>query len=287
MKGYFDIAGDGGSGVLEQVTAQRRRIAEALAGVAHRVAIGSGKGGVGKSTLTIQLAEALRARGLEIALLDADLNGPSLARLAGVRPVAQSPGRTVLPRSDSGIAVFSMGTILAEAAFLDFESVAEGESHTWRATREFALLAQVLESVEWGRRDVLLVDLPPGAERTLQYAEFLGPEVAFVLVTVPSELSREVVRRSANALARTPNRVFGYVENMSGYYCAECDEVKPLFPSPRTADLGVPKLAAVPFDPELAQLSDAGRSALAQGSPAAVAIGELAARLVALLEEQP
>jgi len=284
MKGYYDIAGDGGSDVLKQVLSQRERIAHALSRVKHRVAIGSGKGGVGKSTLTIQLAEALRARGLEIALLDADLNGPSLARLAGVKPVPQTAGPTVLPCSESGIAVFSMGTILSEGGFLDFESVADGDSHTWRATREFALLAQVLESVAWGTRDVLLIDLPPGADRVVQYAEFLGPEVAFVLVTVPSELSREVVRRSAAALVKTPNRVLGYVENMSGYYCVDCDEVKPLFPSPSAAELGAPKLASVPFDPDLAQISDSGRSALAKGSPAAGAIDGVAAKLVVLLE---
>ena len=85
MKGYHDIAGDGGSSVLEQVAEQRARIADGLAGVRHLVAVGSGKGGVGKSTLTLHLAGALRARGLRIAILDADFNGPSQARMAGVQ----------------------------------------------------------------------------------------------------------------------------------------------------------------------------------------------------------
>ena len=85
MKGYHDIVGDGGSRILEQVVEQRTRIAEGLAGVRHLVAVGSGKGGVGKSTLTLHLAGALRARGLRIAILDADFNGPSQARMAGVQ----------------------------------------------------------------------------------------------------------------------------------------------------------------------------------------------------------
>jgi Mrp family chromosome partitioning ATPase len=118
----------------------------------------------------------------------------------------------------------------------------------------------------------------------VQYAEFLGPEVAFVLVTVPAELSREVVRRSAAALAKTPNRVLGYVENMSGYYCSDCGRVRPLFPAAEGAELGVPRIAAVPFDPELARLSDAGRSAVADGSPASAAIREVASRLMEFLE---
>src|SRR5215203_5259974 len=108
MKGYYDIVGDGGSGVLEQVAEQRARISDGLAGVRHVVAVGSGKGGVGKSTLTLHLAGALRARGLRIAILDADFNGPSQARMAGVRGAPFVPGteKFTLPRTTNGIAVF-------------------------------------------------------------------------------------------------------------------------------------------------------------------------------------
>ncbi len=98
-----------------------------------------------------------------------------------------------------------------------------------------------------------MVDLPPGAERTFQYAEFLGRETAFVLVTIPSELSASVVSRSVAALAETPNPLLGYVENMSGYYCDGCREVKPLFQAKRVVDFGIPCLGRVPFDPALAQ----------------------------------
>src|ERR687894_250634 len=118
MKTYHDIAGDGGSRVLEQVVEQRARITDGLAGVRHLVAVGSGKGGVGKSTLTLHLASALRARGLRIAILDADFNGPSQARMGGVREAVFVPPpsagfggasgrpRMTLPRTSNGIAVF-------------------------------------------------------------------------------------------------------------------------------------------------------------------------------------
>src|SRR5688572_28927071 len=157
MKTYHDIAGDGGSRVLEQVADQRARITDGLAGVRHIVAVGSGKGGVGKSTLTLHLAGALRARGLRIAILDADFNGPSQARMAGVQQavfvpppspkgfgVAGGNDKVALPRTAAGIGVFSMGSLLPESEALEFESAARGESHTWRATREFALLGEVL-----------------------------------------------------------------------------------------------------------------------------------------------
>ena len=242
MKGYHDIVGDGGSRILEQVAEQRARITEGLAGVRHLVAVGSGKGGVGKSTLTLHLAGALRARGLRIAILDADFNGPSQARMAGVQGALFVPGshKVALPRTSNGIGVFSMGTLVPESESLEFESAAQGESHTWRATREFALLGEILGSFEWGALDLLMFDLPPGAERTVQYADFLGPRTSFLLVTIPSEVSRGVVARSVAALSKGPNRILGYVENMSGYYCRDCNAIKPLFVSPDDFGTGDP-----------------------------------------------
>ncbi len=270
MKGYHDIVGDGGSRILEQVTEQRARIAAGLAGVRHLVAVGSGKGGVGKSTLTAHLAGALRARGLRIGILDADFNGPSQARMAGVHDALLVPPRSPmgsnaaggtqkvsLPRTQDGIAVFSMGSLIPEPEALDFESAAHGESHTWRATREFALLGEILASFDWGTLDVLLFDLPPGAERTVQYADFLGPRASFVLVTIPSAVSRGVVSRSVAALSKAPNRLLGYIENMSGYFCRDCNGVKPLFAS-SDHPLDLACLGTVPFDPELARHCDRG-----------------------------
>jgi len=279
VKRYQDIVGDGGSGILEQVAEQRARIADGLVGVRHLVAVGSGKGGVGKSTLTLHLAGALRARGLRIAILDADFNGPSQARMAGIQGalfvpppapksfgVASGSHKVALPRTRNGIAVFSMGSLIPESEALEFDSAAHGESHTWRATREFALLGEILRSFEWGALDLLMFDLPPGAERTVQYADFLGPRASFLLVTIPSEVARGVVARSVTALSKGPNRLLGYVENMSGYYCRDCNAIKPLFASPGPFDaaqgspsnLRIPCLGTVPFDPELARHCDQG-----------------------------
>jgi ATP-binding protein involved in chromosome partitioning len=221
--------------------------------------------------LTLHLAGALRARGLRIAILDADFNGPSQARMAGVQRAVFVPPpspkgfgaaggrqRVALPRTRNGIAVFSMGSLIPESEALDFESAAQGESHTWRATREFALLGEILGSFEWGALDLLMFDLPPGAERTVQYADFLGPRTSFLLVTIPSEVARGVVARSVAALSKGPNRVLGYVENMSGYYCRDCNAIKPLFASADASGLEIPCLGTVPFDPELARHCDTG-----------------------------
>ena len=262
MKSYFDISGDGGSNVVAQVIAKREQIAKSLAGVRHMLAIGSGKGGVGKSTLTMQIASTLRAAGAAVGVLDADLNGPSQARLAGLCAAPLVPGRDglVMPRTISGIGVVSMGLVVPESQSLDFASFAEGDSFVWRATKEFGLLGDFLAGVAWGELDYLLVDLPPGAERTLQYAEFLGAQTALVLVTIPSDLSRGVVSRSIAGLGKTKNRLLGYVENMSGYACGGCGSIRPLFPRSAAIDLGIPCLGAVPFDPDLAVACDRGEA---------------------------
>jgi ATP-binding protein involved in chromosome partitioning len=262
LKSYHDIKGDGGSNVLQQVIDLEGRIQANLAGVRRIVAIGSGKGGVGKSTLTFHLAALLKARGAAVALLDADINGPSQARLGGVQatvPLPAQDGRLALPRGRAGFGVFSLGSLIPESQAVDFESVSRGAAHTWRATREFTLLSEVLERAVWGTLDALFVDLPPGAERITQFADLLGPRAGFVLVTIPSDLARGVVARSLAALRARGRSVIGLVENMDGYACSGCHEVKPLFRHDATAPaLDVPTLGSVPFDPELARLCDAG-----------------------------
>jgi ATP-binding protein involved in chromosome partitioning len=262
MKGYHDIVGDGGSDVLGQVEAQQERLARNLAEVRNLVAIGSGKGGVGKSTVTMQLACSLRELGNEVSILDADLNGPCQARLGGLHEQILIPGESgaSVPKTRNGIGVVSMGSLVPEPRAVEFETVAAGSSQTWRATKEFTVLREFLRCMDWGKLDYLLVDLPPGVERIVQYAELLGPSALFVVVGIPSDVARGVVARSIDALARVPNRVLGYVENMNGYYCPDCEAVKPLFPAQPQVKLDLPCLGSLPFDPELAALCDRGGS---------------------------
>jgi hypothetical protein len=145
-----------------------------------------------------------------------------------------------------------------------------------------------------------MFDLPPGAERIVQYADFLGPRTSFLLVTIPSEVARGVVARSVAALSKGPNRVLGYVENMSGYYCRDCNDIKPLFVSSEPSRLEIPCLGTVPFDPELARHCDRGiplrelpetpvpphrTEKRAPGTPVGRALDDVAEQLLARLEE--
>jgi ATP-binding protein involved in chromosome partitioning len=292
MRTYSQIEGDGGSGVAGQIADLEAAIARRMAGIRHVVAVGSGKGGVGKSTLTRQLGAVLAAAGKRVGILDADLNGPSQAMLNGVRNVPPLPGDEglLLPVSRDGLKVLSVGSLLAEGEALSWPSASPRHTHVWRATRELAKLAELLAAVHWGPLDVLLADLPPGPERTAQFADFLGPQTAVVLVSIPSALARGVVARSVSALGALPNRLLGYVENMSGYACAGCGTVRPLFPeSKEAAELSLPCLGRVPFDPQLAALSDDGRAIteVPEAGPVAAALAETARTLFERLEEVP
>ncbi len=287
MRTYSQIEGDGGSRVVEQISDLNAAIARRMADIRHVVAVGSGKGGVGKSTLTRQLGAVLAAQGKRVGILDADLNGPSQAVLGGVQGIPPLPGEEglLLPVSRDGLKILSVGSLLAAGEALAWPSASPRHTHVWRATRELAKLAELLAAVCWGPLDVLLVDLPPGPERTAQFADFLGPQAALLLVSIPSALARGVVARSVSALAPLPNRLLGYVENMSGYACAGCDT---LFPeSTEAAGLGVPCLGRIPFDPQLAALSDEGRAIteMADAGPVATALTAAAGALMLALEE--
>lgn len=292
MRTYSQIEGDGGSAVAEQIADLEAAIARRMAGIRHVVAVGSGKGGVGKSTLTRQLGAVLAADGRRVGILDADLNGPSQALLGGVSNIPPLPGEEglLLPVSRDGVKILSVGSLLAEGEALSWPSASPRHTHVWRATRELAKLAELLSAVHWGPLDVLLVDLPPGPERTAQFADFLGPQAAVVLVSIPSALARGIVARSVSALAPLPNRLLGYVENMSGYACTGCGTVRPLFPeSSEASELNLPCLGRVPFDPQLAALSDDGRAIteVAEAGLVAAALAEAARNLFERLEEVP
>lgn len=287
MKTYRDLPGDGGSEIVRQVVEQRRKIENRLTPLRHLLAVGSGKGGVGKSTLTLRLALAFAERGLKPAILDADLNGPSQARLAGLSVSPPLPGENglLVPRTGAGIGVLSFGSLFPEPAPVDFPSVAPSDSFVWRATREFSALGDLLAGTDWGPYDTLLFDLPPGPERTLQLAEFLDARADFILVTLPSDVSRGVVARTISALRRAKRTILGYVENMQGYHCTSCGRVRPLFPSTGSLNLGMECLGSVPFDPKLAAACDQGLTPeIHRALPTTPSIRDMAERIHQILE---
>jgi ATP-binding protein involved in chromosome partitioning len=288
MKRYRDIAGDGGSDIAGQVAAQQARLRARLAGIRRTVAVVSGKGGVGKSSITANLAAALAAEGYAVGVLDADLNGPSIATMLGVRSHTLKVGEAgVEPaRSADGIRVLSMDLLLpSDETPVVWEAPTQAEAHTWRGTMEATALREFLTDTAWGTLDLLLLDLPPGADRLPTVAGLVPDLSGAVVVTIPSEVSHLVVKKSVTLAREAGVPLLGLVENMAGYVCLECGALGGLFEGPggeRTAtELRIPFLGRVPFDPRLARAADRGRPFVLEqaDSLAGRALHDIAGRL--------
>ena len=292
MKRYRDLAGDGGSDIAAQLADRQARLRSRMAAIRRTVAVVSGKGGVGKSSITANLAAALAAEGYAVGVLDADLNGPSLAKMLGVRGQSlQLTEAGVEPaRSAEGIRVLSMDLLLpSDDTPVVWDAATRSEAHTWRGTMEANALREFLTDTAWGALDVLLLDLPPGADRLPTVAELLPGLSGAVVVTIPSEVSHLVVKKSVVLARETGAPLLGLVENMAGYVCVTCGALGALYAGPggeRTAaELGIPFLGRVPFDPRLASGADRGRPFVRDHgeSPAGRALREVAGRLADVL----
>jgi ATP-binding protein involved in chromosome partitioning len=277
VKRYRDIVGDGGSNIVGQVEAQQARLVARLKDVRAIVAVVSGKGGVGKSSVTANLAGAFALGGARVGVLDADLNGPTMAKMLGVR------GRTLMVGADGveppagalGIRVMSMDLLLADdAAPLTWDAPSQAEAHTWRGTMELNALREFLADTGWGPLDILLIDLPPGTDRLATIAGLVPALAGTVVVTIPSDVSHLVVRKSITVARRSPAPVLGLVENMAGMFLGPDGETL-------AREAGVDFLGRVPFDPALATAADRGEPyvAVAPAAPAARALTAIAARL--------
>ena len=258
MRTWRDLEGDGGSDILGQVVAQRRVLAERLTDVRRIVAVTSGKGGVGKSTVTAGLARALARRGERVAVIDADLQGPSVPALLGLAGRRPRLGRDGLapPEDRHGIALLSSEQFLEDGEPLAFDGPAS-DAFTWRRTEETTSLRQMLASARWGPRDMLLLDLPPGAERLPDLADLLPRLDGALAVTLGSAVSLRVVRRAVTAGRARGVRMLGLVESMSERACRHCGGTTPLFgdgddAARAASELDLPLLARIPHDPALA-----------------------------------
>ena len=265
MKTHADLSGDGGSDILGQVVEQRRRVAQRLASVGAVVAVASGKGGVGKSTVTALLAEALAARGDRVGVVDADVNGPCVPRLLGVagrRPRLTDEG-LVPPETASGVAVMSSDLFLAGEDEPVRYAGPRDDAYTWRPTAEMTTVREFLSGTAWGKRDWLLLDLPPGAERLPSVLGIVPGLAGVLVVTIASPLALRVVGTSVTVAREHGVRLLGLVENMAARPCAACGEPAALFGEPgdveRAADqMGIPLVARIPFDAALADGSATG-----------------------------
>jgi ATP-binding protein involved in chromosome partitioning len=269
---------------LEDLDSIRERARDCLASVRRVLAVTSGKGGVGKSAVAVNLALALAQRGARVGILDADLHGPSVAKMLGLRGAPVRVADDVLRPNPgpAGLRVQSMDFFLQGAQALDWDGAA-AEGAAARSALELAALGDLLGRTDWGTLDALVVDLAPGADRLPAFARLCPGITGALAVTIPTEVSLLAVERGIRRLLEARIPLIGIVENMGSHVCAACGHVEPLFheaSADRLArDLGVTVVGRIPFDRALAAAADAGAVFLEGprlASPAAAAFAALA-----------
>ena len=255
---------------------------KALARIRYKLLIFSGKGGVGKSTVSVNLAAELARRGFKVGLLDIDFHGPSVPQLAGV--VGMTPpfenGRITPVLSPAGFGVVSVGLLVEDP----------DEAVVWRGPAKMAVIQQLLRDVEWGDLDFLLIDSPPGTgDEPLSVVQIIHDMTGAVLVTTPQQVAIADVRRSANFCDKVNVSVVGVVENMAGFACPKCGEISSVFSSGGAAemcrDLDLPLLGSIPLDIQVMRASEEGRPFVLQGGSAAALFSAAAGQLLSNIGE--
>ena len=274
----FDVLSDAEKGKLQKTLGRGSLPAGALAQVANVLCIGSGKGGVGKSTLTSNLAAALTLEGKRVGILDADVWGYSIPRmfgLGGERPPV-SPERKIIPMEAHGVKVMSIGFF-----------VEEDSAVVWRGPMLHKALTQFLEDVAWGELDYLLVDLPPGTGDVSMTLAQLLPQAKFLIVTTPQPTAQKVARRAAQMAGKVSLEIAGIVENMAGFTTPSGERFAIFGEGGGQAladEIDVPLLGKVPLTMPLREQADAGTPLVftEPDDPAAQAITQTARGIIAM-----
>ena len=240
-----------------------------LAAVKAVVALGSARGGVGKSSITVNLAATLAQAGRKIGIIDADLNSPSILAMLGIKaPRRPAVTEWIEPSAGPlGIRVVSIDLVpdldSVPVSFLEFDDQPPPPTNG-RMVVEVGYaktLRQLFEQTRLGALDLLLVDLPPGIEAIARLRR-IAPHAALVILTHPSEMSARAARAMGEVAAANATAVIGLIENMAGFRCEGCNSVRPLMPqgaiAPIARDLGIPLMERLPFDPHLAETTDHG-----------------------------
>lgn len=270
-------AGQRLAGESEEAFAERQRLQARLCRIGRKILVLSGKGGVGKSTVAVNLAVAFSLAGRKAGLLDVDIHGPSVPTMLGLEGVRPGEaGGELLPVETAGLKVLSLGFFLKSP----------DDAVIWRGPLKMKAIQQFLQEAAWGDLDVLVVDSPPGTgDEPLSVCQLLGRVDGAVIVTTPQKVAAVDVRKSISFCRQVHVPVLGVVENMSGFVCPRCGEVTAILRSGggrRIAeDMGVPFLGSIPIDPKIAEACDEGRPYVVAhaDSPTGAIMREIVGRL--------
>ncbi|HIJ72486.1 MAG TPA: Mrp/NBP35 family ATP-binding protein [Candidatus Hydrogenedentes bacterium] len=234
--------------------AERQQLESRLCRIRHTLLVLSGKGGVGKSTVSVNLAVSLVRAGLRVGLLDIDIHGPSIPTMLGLDGAAPCAGAgAVLPVERAGLKVMSIGFFLSN----------RDDAVIWRGPMKMGVIKQFLKDVEWGDLDCLIIDSPPGTgDEPLSVCQLVAHADGAVVVTTPQRVATADVRRSITFCRKLGLPVLGVVENMSGFVCPQCGATTAIFQrgggERMAGELNVPFLGGIPMDPRVVEASDAG-----------------------------
>ena len=239
----------------EEQIEQDKRLADRMKLVKHKIVVMSGKGGVGKSTVSVNIARALAEKGYMVGLMDTDIHGPNVAKMLGME-------EEVLYQNDSGIEAPLLGDNLKVVSLAMAGNDADAPI-VWRGPLKMGFIKQLLADVNWGELDFLVIDSPPGTgDEPLSVCQLIPEIDGSVIVTTPQDVAVLDSRKSINFSKQLNVPVFGVVENMSGFVCPECGTTHNLFGSgggeKAAEELGVPFLGRVPLDPKMMEAQDKG-----------------------------
>jgi ATP-binding protein involved in chromosome partitioning len=252
-----------------------------MARIKHKIIIASGKGGVGKSTVSVNLARALQMKGLQVGILDGDITGPDIPKLLGIEEERLKQGpEGIEPAKAEGIKVASMALILTSRE----------TPVVWRGPMKMAAIKQFIQDVNWGDLDFLLIDLPPGtSDEPLSVVQLIPDLAGAIIVTTPQEVALLDSSKAVNMVKAMKLPVLGIVENMSGLICPHCNETISVFGAgggQRMAEeMNVPFLGAIPIDPKVCALGDCGQTFVQSGTLAGGSFNKIVERLLEMFRK--
>jgi len=240
----------------KQMQAEQEQIRKRVKQIKHQILVLSGKGGVGKSTVAVNLAVSLALSGKSVGLLDIDIHGPSIPKILNLEERAvQATGETILPiEMTENLKVMSIGFLLRGS----------DDAVIWRGPMKYQMIKQFLKDVDWGSLDFLVVDSPPGTgDEPLSIVQLLENADGAIIVTTPQEVALSDVRRCITFCHNLKLPVLGVVENMSGFVCPKCGEMTDIFKSgggeKMAKQMNVPFLGRIPIDPQIVRACDSGQ----------------------------
>ncbi|MFP4194598.1 MAG: P-loop NTPase [Desulfosalsimonas sp.] len=266
----------------QQQEEQEKSLKETLGRIKHKFLVMSGKGGVGKTSVSVNLALALAEKGYKVGIMDVDVHGPDVPGMLGLTGLLAGDGNKLSPmRYSDNLAVISIEGLMPD----------KDSAVIWRGPLKHSAITQFVSDVDWGELDFLIVDSPPGTgDEPMSVAQTVEGAQA-ILVTTPQEVALSDVRKSINFCNKVQMSVFGLIENMSGYKCPHCGETIDLFGTgggEKTAEqFGVTFLGRIPFDQHLVKAGDSGQSYMKAyaDSPATKAFEKIAERMAKLINE--